>query len=567
MFINSMKQTKKDGTLSWKIQICESIRTGKTVKRRVVRHVGIAHRAEELERFERLAASLLERELSEQSKCIPLFECPDDVAAEASVSERGFMSQSIVEEKRTIEGIKEVYGGLFEELELGTVLSAPQAEVLKNVVCARVLQPTSKNKTSEILTKDLGFECSVDRIYRLMTTLSKKQSDFQNHVFSKTKSLFENKIDVVFFDVTTLYFESVIDDELRKFGYSKDQKFHMTQVVLALATTADGLPVGYKLFPGNTAESKTLLMCLNDWKKSIEIGRVIFVADRAMFSAANLFELQNSGYEFIVAAKLRGMKSHITKDILSEEGYRCHAVLDDQVPIWSKVLSHSIEYRRKIESGKWLADEIQGKLVCTYSRTRAKKDCYDREAIIEKMTKVLQLDTEKKNSDAAKLVSNSGYKKFAKFQGNKLASIDSDKIKNDALWDGMHGLFTNSNLETSEILARYRGLWSIEESFRISKHDLAMRPIYHFTKPRIEGHILLCYLALTVTRHLQHRLKAKGISLSPQRIRDELSRVQASVLFDKESGHRYKLPSGMSDTAKQIYEAIGIKRKLSLIKN
>ena len=114
----------------------------------------------------------------------------------------------------------------------------------------------------------------------------------------------------MFFDVSTLYFESFIQDELRDFGYSKDNKFKETQVVLALAVTREGLPLGYKLFPGNTGETKTLVVFLNTWKKYIEINRVVFVADRGMFNYINLSFLEESGYEFIVAAKLRSLKSN-----------------------------------------------------------------------------------------------------------------------------------------------------------------------------------------------------------------------------------------------------------------
>jgi transposase len=566
MFINTMKQTKKDGTLSWKIQICESFRVGNKVTRKVVRHVGMAHRQEELERFQRLAAALLESELAHKQNSALLFDASDDVESQLKVTPRHFISEDIIEESRTIEGPQEIYGSLFDELGLGTILAGPHSEVLKNVVLARATEPASKRKTQETLERDMGFTVSLDRIYRMMTALADKQDEVTKVVFSQTASLFENKIDVVFFDVTTLYFESIQNDELRAFGYSKDQKFHSVQVVLALATTSEGLPVGYKLFPGNTAETKTLISCLDEWRKHIDIGHVVFVADRGMFNSSNLFELQNSGYEFIVAAKLRGMNAATKEIVLSEAGYRCSAVENDTIPSWVKEIPHVVEHKFKDTMDKWQTEQVKGRLLCTYNRGRAVKDSGDRARILEKMQKLLSTKDGTK-SDAGKLVSNSGYKKYALLEGRKLASIDNKKVEKDAQWDGMHGIFTNSDRNTCEILARYRGLWSIEATFRVCKHDLEMRPIYHFTPKKVQAHIAICYLALTITRHLEHRLRKDGIKLSPERIKEELSRVQSSKILDKATGQRYRLPSRISEVAQRIYAVLKIERKLALSKS
>jgi len=561
-----MKQTKKDGTLSWKIQICESFRVGNKVTRKVVRHVGMAHRQEELERFQRLAAALLESELAHKQNSALLFDASDDVESQLKVTPRHFISEDIIEESRTIEGPQEIYGSLFDELGLGTILAGPHSEVLKNVVLARATEPASKRKTQETLERDMGFTVSLDRIYRMMTALADKQDEVTKVVFSQTASLFENKIDVVFFDVTTLYFESIQNDELRAFGYSKDQKFHSVQVVLALATTSEGLPVGYKLFPGNTAETKTLISCLDEWRKHIDIGHVVFVADRGMFNSSNLFELQNSGYEFIVAAKLRGMNAATKEIVLSEAGYRCSAVENDTIPSWVKEIPHVVEHKFKDTMDKWQTEQVKGRLLCTYKRGRAVKDSGDRARILEKMQKLLSTKDGTK-SDAGKLVSNSGYKKYALLEGRKLASIDNKKVEKDAQWDGMHGIFTNSDRTTCEILARYRGLWSIEATFRVCKHDLEMRPIYHFTPKKVQAHIAICYLALTITRHLEHRLRKDGIKLSPERIKEELSRVQSSKILDKATGQRYRLPSRISEVAQRIYAVLKIERKLALSKS
>jgi transposase len=563
MFINTMKMTQKDGTLRWKIQICESNRVGEKVVRKVIRHVGTAHHEVELERFQRLAAGMLESEIANKLNVQPLFDASEMVEKHYKPVERVFLSQNLIDEGQTSDGPIEIYGSIFDELNMDRILDGDQSEILKGIVVGRIVEPCSKRKTQEILSRDYGFKTSVDSIYRMMGALSKKTDTVAQRIFQSTCGLLENKIDVVFFDVTTLYFESVLDDDLRKFGFSKDQKSHSVQVVLALATTNEGLPIGYKLFPGNTAETKTLIRCLDEWKKQIQIGQVVFVADRGMFSSANLSALEEAGYQFIVAAKLRNMTKEKREQILSKEGYISGAIQGEKQPVFWKEIAHEIEHRYKSANEKWETSTIKGRLICSSSASRRKKDEHDRTKLLEKMKKILESENANKG-ESTKLVSNSGYKKFAKYEGKKLASIDQDKVVEDMRWDGIHGLFTNSERPVPEIIERYRGLWQIEETFRVCKSDLKMRPIFHFAVSKIEAHIAICFLSLTLVRNLQFKLRKAGYNYSPERIKSELLRVKTTHLFDQANGKRYALPSKMSEIAEDIYKTVGKKRKLTL---
>ena len=156
----------------------------------------------------------------------------------------------------------------------------------------------------------------------MMDALVAQKEKVQKTVFLATEQLCFGKVDIVLFDVTTLYFESTVEDELRAFGYSKDQKFHSTQVVLALATAPNGLPIGYHLFPGNTADVSTLLASLENWQKVVPIGRVRFVADRAMMSEKNLQSLEEAGIEYVVAAKLKKQPKPMQEKILNSSERR-----------------------------------------------------------------------------------------------------------------------------------------------------------------------------------------------------------------------------------------------------
>ena len=179
------------------------------------------------------------------------------------------------EEKRVIEGTYDFYGLLFNKFGFDKIFNKfgfdkifnkkSNSNLLRDLIVERISNPKSKLKTHANILKNFGKAKSLSSIYNLIDKLDEKYHDIIDLTFSCTSSLFENKINMVFFDVTTLYFESVKDDDLRKFGYSKDQQFHSIQVTLALATTSDGIPIGYKLFPGNTGEVSTLLNCIEEW--------------------------------------------------------------------------------------------------------------------------------------------------------------------------------------------------------------------------------------------------------------------------------------------------------------
>src|SRR5271170_2212625 len=499
---------------------------------------------------------------------------------------------NLFEQRRVVEGFHDIFGQIFRELGFNQILPQKQSEVLRDVLLARIAMPTSKHRAQEILAADFGRDIPLDRIYRMLDALLLKKDAVQKQVFSATQSLFAEQVNIVFFDVTTLYFESTEEDELRTFGYSKDQKFHMTQVVLALATNMAGLPVGYRLFPGNTAEVKTLLACLDEWKKILPIGEVFLVADRAMMSEANLAALENAQIKYVIAAKLKKMPPSIRKQILEKNG-------------------EALLFEEELVTKREFTLSNQRRLVVTHSPKREKKDRLDRERIVEKIQKRIG-----KSKNVKQLISNRGYSKFLKSEGEAELVLNADEISEEALWDGLHGVITNDTTSKSEeLLARYRRLWVIEESFRIHKHHLAVRPIYHFKPERIEAHILLCYMAFTLVRHSAYRidlqqkklypeplenwnldsakapavrsiakrsvlmqygplcdrrtpglwrsrnsnlLTARGISV--QDVRSELWRMQSSILRDKDTGKIYRLPSKMSADARSIYQAFGVPR-------
>lgn len=527
-----------------RVQICACHRVGDKVKQKVIRHVGIADNESHLDELKKLAAIMLKKLKKEQigPTLFDLFDLPEKppvITTEQSAptpQQKPEQKTSLIaiesmrEERRVVDGFHEVFGTLFNQLGFNSILKGKHKDVLRDVILARIAHPISKAATQQILAADFGREIELDRIYRMMDALIERKEVAQKTVFLATEQCCFGKIDLMLFDVTTLYFESTDEDVLRQFGYSKDQKFHTTQVVLALATASNGLPIGYRLFSGNTADVSTLITAIQEWKKIIPIGEVRIVADRAMMTEKNLQFLEEHKIQYVVAAKLRKQAPNIREQILSTNKDKTGVVLDQQID--------------------------QRRLVVTFCTERQKKDANDRNRILQKIDKKIG-----KGKNAKKLISNSGYQKFLSNTGESNLFLDATKIAQDAAWDGLHGVITNCvDASSEELLSQYRRLWVIEESFRLHKHTLSLRPIYHFKPERVEAHVLICYLAFALMRHLEFRVALQREKISMNEMRGALWRVQSSYLREDGSENRYCLPSALSFTAKKLYQVMGIKR-------
>ena len=552
MFVRTIP--KPNGKTS--IQIVESARRGKKVRQKIIRHVGVAHSDVELRELLRLAEYIKLKMIEETTGSLfPPEVLIDTLSDKVSVGRprktkktplpiEQVILKNLAEESRVIQGIQDVFGSLFDDLGFDKIMANKgESLILKSTVLARIANPVSKLKTASLLEEDFGISIPLQKIYRMMDSLYDRKDQMLSTVFSATSSIFEQKLDIVFFDVTTLYFESFKPDDLRNFGFSKDQKFHNTQVVLALATTQEGLPIGYKLFPGNTADVSTLSACVKEWKTKVKIKKVLLIGDRGMLSKKNISILEEEKFEYIVAAKIRSMNGEIKKQVLQESGYKVCQLNETGELYWIKELT------------------VNGsRLIVSFNSRRARKDASDRARILEKIEKKI---LKGKKGSSKKLVSNSGYKKYVKIQ-DSVATINPESVAEDTKWDGIHGVVTNSDLAPRTALKRYRELWTIEDSFRVSKHDLKMRPIFHFTPKRIEAHVAVCFIAYALIRHTQYRVRLQQKEkLSPERLRSELVKVQASILRDKTTEGLYGLPSNMSQTAVKIYRAMGLRRSMT----
>jgi len=590
MFVRKVVD-KKTGYI--RVQICSNIREGKKVKQKIIKHVAVAHNEFEYEKFYKLAVAFIDFEKEKLNNSPLLFENTFDllenhtqvkplkkpqkhtIKDENQSKNDGDLKISInnmSEEKRVIEGTYDFYGLLFNKFGFDKIFNKKSnSNLLRDLIVERISNPKSKLKTHANILKNFGKAKSLSSIYNLIDKLDEKYQDIIDLTFSCTSSLFENKINMVFFDVTTLYFESVKDDDLRKFGYSKDQQFHSIQVTLALATTSDGMPIGYKLFPGNTGEVSTLLNCIEEWKKTLPIMDVTFVCDRGLFSFNNLYEIEKRGFKFIVAIPLKKLdeakKCLILKKHDENSSLYSPVFLNENKKLyWTQEISHEqvgkIELPKEQQKNrkKFIEVAVKGKIICTYNFYRAQKDEKDRKIMLDKMMK----NFDNKTTKTKKFISNGGYKKYLSEKIKGVVELNESKIEEDKRWDGLHGIFTNTNFSTKETIQKYKELVFIENSFRLSKTFLRMRPVYHYKSSRIRGHVSLCYLALCLTKYADKILKNKNINISPDVLREELTSIQSSYIRDKSTNNLYKMPSKMSDLSKKIYDALELKRENSV---
>jgi len=508
--------------------ICRSTRQGSKVTQEIVKYLGTAKTDGQLAALKRLGLM--------EIRSLELGSCPRETVPD--LCEGAPLSQ-MMEIARISEGCHEVFGATFDSIGLTSMFDKSVCERLKDLIVSRIDFPSSKLHTSRLLARNYGRQLSEDSIYRLMDRLVPFEKEIQEQVFKTTKRFCDEQVvDVLLFDVTTLYFESQKADELRDFGYSKDRKINEVQVVLALATTKDGLPIGYALFPGKTAEVGTLLHCLENWKTSLPIQGTSVVADRAMMSEKNLQAMEQASFNYVIAAKLKSLPKK-TREVILKRQSEVELSLSDECV---KIQEHIIDGRR---------------LIVSYSESRAHKDRSDRERLLARLAKKAPTA----ETSTKKLVTNRGYLKFFKEKTFGKVVLDDDLVAKEAQWDGLHGVITNDmNSPADCILQRYRRLWIIEDSFRVNKHTLAMRPIYHFKPRRVRAHILVCYLAFAVSRYTQRQISQFSESMSINRIREELGSVETSILEDLSTGERHKLPSAMSQGAKIIYKSVGLRR-------
>jgi transposase len=410
---------------------------------------------------------------------------------------------------------------------------------MKLLVYARILNPASKKETFESKDKyfDLNCDFSLDDLYRSLSIMNQFKKDLERWVYTQIKEQTGRDTTLVFYDVTNYYFETETEDEntlddvdeiieegLRRKGVSKE---HRPEPIVQMGLLIDnnGIPIAYRLFPGNTNDKVTLIPVLNELKEKYELGRVIVVADKGLNSGNNLLYITNNDNGYIVSQQIRKRKKEMIEKVLDEDGYIYNESKTFKIKDWTE------EKQVKDQTGN--PHILKEKVVSFWSKDFETREKYKRgnlEEIIEKFQKNPKLYT----------ASNAyGVKKYLKEKHvdqetgeikkkNPILLFDQEKYERDCALDGYYMIVTSElNLSNEEIIEKYSGLSIIEESFRIIKSDLEGRPVYVWTKEHIEAHFLICFMALVIMRILQKKL---DYNYSAQKIQKALSGATCKLI-------------------------------------
>jgi transposase len=443
---------------------------------KVERSFGVGRSEIEIIRLEERARQFIREETGLTNE---LFEFEDEIKIDEFVSTLSNSHLQVI-------GPELIFGKLYDRIGYGAI----RDEMFRHMVITRLFNPGSKLKTIDYLYRYQGIMYSSDKIYRFLDTLCRKKGEeapdkgpevgmkgeIERITYEHTLSVLGGRINVVFYDMTTLYFESSDEDDLRKTGFSKDGKHQCPQIFLGLLVAAGGNPISYEIFEGNIFEGNTLIPVLQSIETKHGLGKPIVIADSGLLSKKNIDLLETGGYSYILGARIKNETEAIKRQITG------FGLKDGESAIIRK-------------KGKT-------RLIVSMTDKRATKDFHNRERGLQRLQKKVQSGKLTKSS-----INNKGYNKYLKLEGKIAISIDMEKYQADSLWDGIKGYLTNTRLSAEKVIVNYANLWYIERAFRMNKTDLRIRPIYHRLRNRIEGHICICFTAYCILLETERMLK------------------------------------------------------------
>lgn len=534
-------RVKKSGKHQY-LQIVESIRDGNKVRQRVIGTIGRLDRLSEKDDVEKLI-----RSLAKYSKnALLILSRRSEASAQSKKIGPALIFERIWQEL----GIKNVIKDLLKHRKFEfDVERAVFLSVLHRLFTSG--SDRSCDKWRRDYRIDGVEDISLHHLYRAMAFLGEETEDqkdatgfsprcnkdlIEEDLFFEHRDLF-TELDLVFFDTTSIYFEGNGGETLGKYGHSKDHRPDLKQMVIGVVIDGRGRPICCEMWPGNTADIKTLIPIADRIKKRFAIRQFCIVADRGMISADTMKQLEDEDRDlkYILGARLRKVKE-IKEDVLSRGGR-----YQEVIPEGTKVKDPEPLKVKGIHVGK-------NRYVVCLNPKQARKDAADRQAILDSLE-------ERIKSSPKSLVGNKGYQKFLKFSKNSV-SIDHDKIKAEARFDGKWVLKTNTLLQADEVALRYKELWQVEHLFRDLKSLLETRPIFHKQDETIRGHVFCSFLALILRKELDRRLELTGHKYEWNNIKQDLKSLQETTIEEKDK--RICVRSQCVGTCGKVFQATGV---------
>lgn len=437
--------------------------------------------------------------------------------------------------------------------------------IMKFLLISRILSPGSKKKAYENKDRYFDFErkdlFELTEVYRCLTYFSNYEEDIQRVVYENISKRYQRNMDFLYYDITNYYFEIDAEDDLRKKGYSKENR-KSPIVQMGLAIDADAIPVSYELFPGNESEKLHLRPMVFRLRSKYEVGKIIAVADSAQNTGNNIYYLDQGKQGYVFSQSIAGGSADFKKYVINSDGYKWHG---DKFKKKSRIERREInvDFERNdgtIHKKKVLVDQRQ---IVFYSEKYAARSKAKREAIIQKAYKIIDNPsayTKATSYGAMKYIKNIEFDKdTGEFKPAKeIPYFDIEKLREEEKYDGYYAIVTNifdegenkGKFPDEKIIEIYRGLWRIEDSFRITKEDLETRPVYLTREERIRAHFLTCYLSLVIIRLIQ---KEMGYKYSPALLIEAMNNLSCS----NEAGNLF-LFDYRSDITDDLAQTFGI---------
>jgi len=422
---------------------------------------------------------------------------------------------------RTV-GPEIIFGKIYDHIGFKAI---PE-DLFRHLVIARLAFPLSKLKTIDYVYRFQGLMLDIDAVYRFLDKLSDKlKCQVEQIAFAHTKKILQGTVSVVFYDMTTLYFEASDEDDLRKTGFSKDGKHQNPQIYLGLLVGLGGYAIGYDIFEGSISEGHTLIPFIEKISKKFDLDKPVVVADSGLLSKDNIKALEDIDYQYIIGARIKNESGKIKKQILNRQ------LSDGQIMTIKK--------------------PDNTKLIVAYATNRAVKDEHNRKRGLRRLEKRIKSGKLTKSS-----INNKGYNKYLKLIGDVAIEIDYEKFNNDQSWDGLKGYITNTNLKDKQVIENYKNLWYIEKAFRMSKTDLRIRPIYHRLRHRIEAHICISFTAYCIYKELERVLYKEKSTLSLRKSAELTHNMYQINYTLPESKHTKAQLLRMDDQQAELYQII-----------
>lgn len=486
MHLYSREIKNKNGESVWYYQFCRSYRDvdGKPC-REVLANLGRIDNPKLLKELEGLASKL-----------------PDAKSTKDIVN---LIDEKLEFEWSKLLGPNIIFRKLWNDLKLNGVFAGKYHEHILMMVINRLCDPKSKLRCmrwKEDVYEPLWDNIKVQDLYKTLDWLMKKKSELEVKLFDNVRDFFNQDADLILFDTTSVSYwgEGEHAPELLKFGYSKDKRNDLKQLIVGILMTRGGLPVAHEVFPGNQIDLMSFPEVVSKAKDKFNLQKIVWVCDRGMISERNLHMLEDLKQEYIIGVRMRQMESGLRAVLLDD--YHKGAT--------------------RLSSNLWVKEqEIEGRryIVChnpEQARIDAQKREYFRRIIYKKVVEL---------NDKAWIIKN-GFKKYLKLNENIIESIDEERLEREKIYDGKWILLTNTKIGFSEIARHYKSLCQIESAFSELKSTLDVKPIYHWTERRIRGHIFICFLALVLGLGLQNKLQ----KVSYTDVIEDLKRLRVSMI-------------------------------------